>query len=174
MKQRIKWGVLLTEGTPEEALDSDSTRRLEPLGGLGLSEPLGRHQTTIRCLSLEAPVGGVGTELILGKHLLPWVGQCGEGEERIHQAGGEAWMMGEGRPRVPELPSHRWRGWGGRWRSDWLVLVALDRSRGGGTRAASLWWQLSQFAWYCADFGTDNPMSLETPRSWANRDGGSL
>ena len=71
MKHRIKGGVLLTEGTPEEALDSDSTRRLEPLGGLGLSEPLGRHQTTIRCLSLEAPVGGVGTELILGKHLLP-------------------------------------------------------------------------------------------------------
>ena len=63
--------VLLTEGTPEEALDSDSSRRLEPLEGLGLSEPLGRHQPTIRCLSLEAPMGGVGTELILGKHLLP-------------------------------------------------------------------------------------------------------
>ena len=39
MKQKIKW-VLLTEGTPEEALDSDSSRRLEPLEGLGLSEPL--------------------------------------------------------------------------------------------------------------------------------------
>lgn len=71
MKQRIKWEVLLTEGAPKEALDSVSDGRLEPLGGLGLSKPLGRHQTTIRCLSLETPVGGVGTELILGKRLLP-------------------------------------------------------------------------------------------------------
>lgn len=68
---KIKWGVLLTEGTPEAALGPDSARKLEPLGGLGLSEPLGRHQTPIRCLSLKAPGRGVGTELILGKHLFP-------------------------------------------------------------------------------------------------------
>lgn len=31
---KIKWGVLLTEGTPEAALGPDCAGKLEPLGGL--------------------------------------------------------------------------------------------------------------------------------------------
>lgn len=38
-------------------------------------------------------------------------------------------MMGEGRPRLQELTFYTGEGdVGGRWRSDWLVLVVLGRS----------------------------------------------
>lgn len=58
-------------GDPRGSCGSCQGQEAEATGGSALSEPLERGQPTIRWLSLRAPGTGVGTELILGKHLLP-------------------------------------------------------------------------------------------------------